>query len=208
MEYVIKISRTVEDALKEALEELEVDEDQVEVEVLEEPSRGFLGFIGGRDATVKVTVVDNTEEITREFIQKILDSVGIDGNIDIEIKDRLLDVKILDVDPSKKGILIGKRGTTLDATQYLLSLAVNKARPNYIKVLLDVGDYRDKRRNTLSNLAKRMGEKAIYQKRPIKLEPMNAYERKIIHSALQGNKQISTHSEGNEPYRRVVIKAK
>lgn len=208
MDYVIKISKTVESAVKEALEELEVSEDQVEVEVLEQPSRGFLGLIGGKDATVKVTVVDNTEEIAREFIQKILDSVGIDGNIEIQIVDNILEVDVLDVDPSKKGILIGKRGSTLDSAQYLLSLAINKERQSYIKVLLDVGKYRNKRKNTLENLARRMGEKSIYQNRPIKLEPMNAYERKIIHSALQGNNKLTTYSEGNEPYRRVVIKSK
>lgn len=208
MNYVIKISKTVEDALKEALEELNVTEDEVEVEVLEQPNRGFLGLIGAKDATIKVTVVDNVESVAYEFIEEVINSIGVKGDISVHKEGNLLHVSVDNIDPKRKGILIGKRGSTLDAVQYLLSLAVNKDRQDYLKVLVDVGGYRDKRKETLERLALRMGEKAVYQKKPVKLEPMNAYERKIIHSALQGNTDVTTYSEGNEPYRRVVIKAK
>lgn len=208
MNYVIKISKTVEDGLQEALKELNVTREEVEVEVLEEPSKGFLGLIGGRDATIKVTVVDNVKSVAFDFINQIMKSLDVEGDISIDKIDNNLNVIVSEVDPKRKGILIGKRGSTLDATQYLLSLAVNRDRSDYLKVLLDIGGYRDKRKDTLEKLAVRMGEKAIYQKKPVKLEPMNAYERKIIHSALQGNDKITTHSEGNEPYRRIVIKAK
>ncbi|HEY4543529.1 MAG TPA: RNA-binding cell elongation regulator Jag/EloR [Tissierellaceae bacterium] len=208
MNYVIKISKTVEDALKEALEELNVTEDEVEVEVLEQPNRGFLGLIGAKDATIKVTVVDNVESVAYEFIEEVINSIGVEGDISVSKDGNLLYVSVDNIDPKRKGILIGKRGSTLDAVQYLLSLAVNKDRQDYLKVLVDVGGYRDKRKETLERLALRMGEKAVYQKKPVKLEPMNAYERKIIHSALQGNTDVTTYSEGNEPYRRVVIKAK
>lgn len=208
MNYVIKISKTVEDALKDALEELNVTEDEVEVEVLEQPNRGFLGLIGAKDATIKVTVVDNVESVAYEFIEEVINSIGVKGDISVHKEGNLLHVSVDNIDPKRKGILIGKRGSTLDAVQYLLSLAVNKDRQDYLKVLVDVGGYRDKRKETLERLALRMGEKAVYQKKPVKLEPMNAYERKIIHSALQGNTDVTTYSEGNEPYRRVVIKAK
>lgn len=208
MNYVIKISKTVEDALKEALEELNVTEDEVEVEVLEQPNRGFLGLIGAKDATIKVTVVNNVESVAYEFIEEVINSIGVEGDISVSKDGNLLYVSVDNIDPKRKGILIGKRGSTLDAVQYLLSLAVNKDRQDYLKVLVDVGGYRDKRKETLERLALRMGEKAVYQKKPVKLEPMNAYERKIIHSALQGNTDVTTYSEGNEPYRRVVIKAK
>lgn len=208
MNYVIKISKTVEQALKEALEELNVTREEVEVEILEEPNKGFLGLIGAKDATIKVTVVDNVKSIAYDFVEQIMKSLDVEGDIEVEKKGSDLNVLVSNVDPKRKGILIGKRGSTLDATQYLLSLAVNRDRQDYVKVLLDVGGYREKRRETLEKLAVRMGEKAVYQKRPVKLEPMNAYERKIIHSALQGNDKITTHSEGNEPYRRIVIKAK
>ncbi len=208
MNYVIKISKTVEDALKDALEELNVTEDEVEVEVLEQPNRGFLGLIGAKDATIKVTVVDNVESVAYEFIEEVINSIGVKGDISVHKEGNLLHVSVDNIDPKRKGILIGKRGSTLDAVQYLLSLAVNKDRQDYLKVLVDVGGYRDKRKETLERLALRMGEKAVYQKKPVKLEPMNAYERKIIHSALQGNTDVTTYSEGNEPYRKVVIKAK
>ena len=208
MNYVIKESKTVESALKEALDELEAVKDEVEVEILEEPSKGFLGLIGVKDAKIKVTLKHNPTKIATEFVEVLLENMEVDATFEVIEKGNVLDVKIENVDPKRKGILIGKRGNTLDAVQYLISLAVNKDRDSYMKVLVDVGGYREKRKKTLERLAVRMGEKSIYQKKPIKLEPMNAYERKIIHSALQNNEKLTTYSEGNEPYRRVVIKSK
>lgn len=208
MDYVIKVSKTVEDAVDEALEELGVSKEEVNVEVLEEPVKGFLGLIGGRDATVKVTVVDNSKEEAEEFIDIMLKSMGVDGDIKVESEKGYLKVLVYNVDAKKKGILIGKRGNTLDAVQYLLSLKINNNNNNYKKVLIDVDGYREKRKNTLERLAVNMGKKALRQKRAVKLEPMNAYERKIIHSALQVNNKVTTFSEGNEPNRRVVIQPK
>lgn len=208
MRYVIKQSRTVEDAIKDALLELEVSEEDVEVEVLEEASKGLFGLIGSKEAKVKVVVVNDEINIAKKFLDKIFTSMIIKADSDIRKEDGVLYVDINNVDPTDKGIIIGKRGNTLDSIQYLLSLAINKGKEDYIRVSLDIEDYRKKREETLVRLAEKMAEKAKYTKRPVKLEPMNPFERRIIHSALQKYNGVTTYSEGNEPFRRVVIQAK
>lgn len=208
MRSVIKISRTVEEAVKEALIELDANEEDVSVEVIEEPSKGLFGLIGGKDAKVRVSVVYDPIEIAENFLNKILLSMDINAVPLVKKVEDTLQVNISDISSTDMGIIIGKRGNTLDAIQYLLSLVVNKNKGSYIKVILDTEGYRAKREETLVKLANRMAEKARYSKRPIKLEPMNPYERRIIHSALQNINGITTYSEGNEPYRRVVIQSK
>lgn len=208
MRYVIKQSRTVEDAIKDALLELEVSEEDVEIEVIEEPSKGLFGIIGSREAKVKVVVVNDTIKNAQEFLDKIFTSMTIKADTDIRREEDILYVDINNVDSSDKGIIIGKRGNTLDSIQYLLSLVVNKGNDKYIRVSLDIENYRKKREETLVRLAEKMAEKAKYTKRPVKLEPMNPFERRIIHSALQKHNGITTYSEGNDPFRRVVIQAK
>lgn len=208
MKYVIKESKTVEDAVKNALMELGKREDQVEVEVLEEPSKGLFGFIGGRGAKVKVTVVNDLGDVAHQFLDKVLESLDVKATKNISKEGDILKIDIENVDPTDKGILIGKRGNTLDSIQYLLSLAVNKENQEYIKVLIDIEGYREKREKTLIRLANKMADKALYGGHLVKLEPMNPYERRIIHSSLQNHKGVSTHSEGEEPYRRVVISKK
>ena len=208
MRYVIKQSRTVEDAIKEALLELDVSEEDVEIEVMEEPSKGLFGLIGTKEAKIKVSVVNDSIHIAREFLEKIFTSMSIKADTEIRKEEDILYVDIHNVDPSDKGIIIGKRGNTLDSIQYLLSLTINKNKDKYIRVALDIEDYRKKREQTLIKLAEKMAEKAKYTNRPVKLEPMNPFERRIIHSALQKHSGITTYSEGNEPFRRVVIQAK
>ena len=205
MKYVIKESKTIEDALKEALLELGKREDQVKVEVLEEASKGLFGFIGGKNAKIKVIVLKDVVDIAGKFIEKILKALDLEATKKVSLKENVMKIDIEDVDPSDKGILIGKRGNTLDAIQYLLSLTINKGNDEYIRVLIDVEGYRDKREKTLIRLANRMAGKAIHGGHLVKLEPMNPYERRIIHSSLQNYKGVSTHSEGEEPYRRIVI---
>ena len=182
MKYVIKESKTVEDALREALEELGKREDQVEIEVLEEASKGFLGIFGSKEAKIKVSVLNDIVDIADKFIEKILESLDVKATKKISHEKEVLKVDIDNVDPSDKGILIGKRGNTLDSIQYLLSLAVNKENDDYVRVLIDIEGYRDKREKTLIRLANRMADKAIYGGHLVKLEPMNPYERRIIHS--------------------------
>lgn len=208
MKSVIKTSKTVEDAVKEALIELEANEADVEIEVLEEPSKGLFGLIGTKEAKVKVSLINDPVEIADKFLNKVISTMGINASNHIEKNGDLLKIDINDIDPVDMGILIGKRGNTLDSIQYLLSLAVNKNRPNYLKVVVDSEGYRAKREETLIRLANKMAEKVKYSKRPVKLEPMNPYERRVIHSTLQNIQGIVTYSEGDEPFRRVVITSK
>lgn len=208
MRSVVKVSKTVDEAVKEALRELDVDQDDVKVEVVEEPSKGLFGLIGVKDAKVKVTVVNDPIEIADNFLNRLLPSMNIEAMSVVKREGMSLHVDITNISSSDMGILIGKRGSTLDSIQYLLSLVVNKDRENYIKIVVDIKGYRKKREETLIRLANKMAEKAKYSKRPIRLEPMNPYERRIIHSALQNMEGITTHSEGDEPYRRVVIQSK
>ncbi|TJX13664.1 protein jag [Tissierella creatinini] len=208
MKYVVKSAKTIEDAIKEALKELEAKENEVEVEVLEEPSKGLFGLIGAKEAKVKVSLKYNPIETANSFLGKVLDGMGIKAKNNIKIEDNTLLVDVEDISPSDMGILIGKRGNTLDAIQYLLSLAVNKNREEYLKVIIDSEGYREKREQTLINLANKMAEKAKYSKRAVKLEPMNPYERRVIHATLHEIGGVNTYSEGEEPYRRVVIVSK
>lgn len=208
MKSVIKVSKTVEEAVKEALIELDAREEDVEIEVLEESSKGFFGLIGVKDAKVKVTLTYDPVEIVDSFLTKVLSLMGINGVCVIDRQDDVLNVDITDISSSDMGIIIGKRGNTLDSIQYLANLAINKDREDYMKVMLDTNNYRKKREETLERLALRMADKAKKSKRPVKLEPMNPYERRLIHSALQKREDITTFSEGKEPYRRVVIQTK
>ncbi|NLH02426.1 MAG: protein jag [Clostridiales bacterium] len=207
MRSVVKVSKTVEDAIEEAVRELGVDREDVYTEIVEEPSKGLFGLIGAKDAKVKVTVVSDPVEIAENFVDMLMNSMGISARSNVKRKNSTLYVDIDDISSTDMGILIGRRGNTLDAVQYLLSLIVNKDRENYFKVLVDTKGYRKKREETLIRLAHKMADKAKYSKRPVRLEPMNPYERRIIHSALQNVEGVTTHSEGEEPYRRVVIES-
>lgn len=208
MKSVVKTSKTVESALVEALQELEVSEDQVEVEIIEEPSKGLFGLIGTKEAKIQVTVKYDPIKMADEFICKIMNSMGISANIDAKLEEDTLHIDVVDISSSDLGIIIGKRGNTLDAIQYLTSLYINKPSEKYIRISLDAEGYRKKREESLIKLANKMADKASYSKKPVKLEPMNPFERRIIHSALQNYKGVTTYSEGDEPYRRVVIVVK
>lgn len=208
MRSVIKVSKTVDEAIKEALIELNANKDDVKIEIVEEPSKGLFGLIGGKDAKVRVSVIYDPIEIADNFLSKVLNSMNISAVNVVKREGDSLIIDIKDISSTDMGILIGKRGNTLDSIQYLLSLVINKNKDNYIKVVVDAEGYRAKREETLIRLANKMAEKAKYVKRPIKLEPMNPYERRIIHSALQNIQGITTYSEGEEPYRRVVIQSR
>lgn len=208
MKSIIKVSKTVDEAIREALIELGVKESDVSIEILDEPSKGLFGLIGAKDARVKVSVVYDPVEIADNFLSYILNSMGIHGFSRIKKEGDRLFVNITDISSTDMGILIGKRGNTLDAIQYLLSLAINRKKDDYLKVILDAEGYRAKREETLIRLANKMAIKAKNGKHPIKLEPMNPYERRIIHFALQSVSGVTTYSEGEEPYRRIVIQSK
>jgi len=208
MKSVIKSAKTVEEALALALEELKVNENDVDVEILEQPAKGLFGLIGQKDAKIKVVVNNDPEKIADKFVTELLEKMGIDARCKVLKIDNILKIDFYQISHSDLGLLIGKRGSTLDSIQYLISLVVNKNREEYLRVQLDAEGYREKREQTLMTLANKMAEKVKYSKRPMRLEPMNPYERRIIHSTLQDTPGISTYSEGEDPFRRVVIVAK
>jgi spoIIIJ-associated protein len=206
MNVVETTGKTVEEALKNALMKLNVERDKVEVEVLDEGNKGFLNFIGVRPAKVRVKVKRDYINEARIFLKNVLEKIRV--NAEIKIKEENNVIKIY-LTGSDMGILIGYRGETLDAIQYLLSLVINKNHDmEYKRVILDTENYRAKREETLRRLARKVAEKVKRTGRVVKLEPMNPYERRVIHSALQNDLYVNTYSEGQEPFRRVVVDLK
>lgn len=201
MNFVEMTGKNVEEALRLALIELGADREDVDFEIVEEGSKGFLGF-GAKETKIRVTKRNNPQGIAKEFLFNLLKEMNIKADIETELEDDNLSINISGEDMA---ILIGKRGQTLDSLQYLVSLVVNKGREDYIRVVLDTENYRMKRKETLENLAGKLAFKVKKSRKNVILEPMNPYERRIIHSALQGNPFVSTKSEGDEPFRKVVI---
>ncbi len=306
MNYVITTGRSVDEAVEDALKKLKLSKDEVNIEVLQEASKGFLGF-GQKDAAVKVSKKEDTQdilkeifseefeseksksskienktrnkeksepkfskseksssediktsatevkeeikreveevrleetsqtsydenedlkdediveeekevtfdiekftEISNEFIDKILKPLEIKYSTEISMDKNVLNVNILG-NEKDLGIVIGKRGTTLDSIQYILSLIINKHSESFVRVIVDSSGYREKRKKTLINLAEKTANRALRTGRPARLEPMNAHERKIIHEALKDFDGVFTHSEGQEPNRRIVVQIK
>ena len=206
MEFIEVSAKTVDDAITEASIKLGTTSDKIEVEVIEKGSTGFLG-IKSKPAIIKARKKNDTVDNIREFLENVFSAMNMEVTIDIKKAE---DDKVYEVELSGKemGLLIGKRGQTLDSLQYLTNLAVNKHSDGYIKVKLDTEDYRQKRKDTLENLAKNIAYKVKRTKRPVSLEPMNPFERRVIHSALQGDRYVETHSEGEEPFRHVVVTLK
>lgn len=206
MKIIETIGKTIEEALQNALQELKVTKDKVDVEIVEEGSKGLFNLIGSKPAKVKVTVKKNQIDDAKTFLSDVLTSMGVTAEIEIkEEKDTLY----INLSGSKMGLVIGYRGETLDSLQYLVSLVVNKDHDlPYKRVVLDTENYRSKREETLMRVAQKTAYKVRKSGRPYKLEPMNPYERRIIHSALQNYKDINTYSEGEEPFRRIVVNLK
>ena len=199
--------KSVEEALSAALAELETTEDKIIYEVVDEGSTGFLG-INKKPAVIKVIkkVFDPCEGVIK-FIKDVLGAMGLSADVTatMDAENETIEVQINGED---MGILIGKRGQTLDSLQYLASLAVSREAGTYLKVKLDTENYRARRKETLENLAKNIGTRVKKTHRLVALEPMNPYERRIIHSTLQNDTYVETHSEGEEPYRKVIITPK
>lgn len=249
MEYIEVSAKTIQDALTEASIKLGLTSDQVEYEVIEKGSTGFLG-IGNKPAKIRARkkeekpveeetaeVVEETKEAAeessleevsteeavnsekkekvlldpkvsaREFLTAVLEKMEIEAELEISDNEEE-DCLEIDIQGKNMGILIGKRGQTLDSLQYLTSLVVNKGTDEYVRIKLDTENYRQRREETLENLARNIAYKVKKTKRPVTLEPMNPYERRVIHYALQNDKFVTTHSEGEEPYRHVVVTLK
>lgn len=198
--------KNIEEAKRSALKQLQTTEDKVEILVLDEGSKGILGFIGTKPCKIKVTVKRDYIEDAKTFIRSILDNMGVMAEIRIKEENNVVNINLTG---PRMGIIIGYRGETLDAIQYLVSLIINNDHETeYKRVVLDTENYRSKREETLKRLAEKTAYKVRRNGRSFKLEPMNPYERRIIHSTLQNDKYVYTYSEGEEPYRKVVVDLK
>ena len=207
MEYIEVSAKNIDDAITEACQQLGATSDQIEYEVIDKGSTGFLG-IGSKNAVIKARKKEGSvEDNVKEFLNSVFAAMNMEVELIVKIDDaeKVIDVELKGDD---MGVLIGKRGQTLDSLQYLTNLAINKKSENYYKVKIDTEDYRKRRKETLENLAKNIAYKVKRTKRSVSLEPMNPFERRIIHSALQNDKYVTTHSEGEEPYRHVVVTLK
>lgn len=204
---VEKTAKTVQEAIGLALEELGVRREDVDIEILDEGSKGIFG-IGGKLARVQVSLKETESSRSEEavsFLRNVLTKMNVAVEIDMTEDDESIMLKITGKD---SGIIIGRRGETLDALQYLTSLVVNKQSDDYKRVTIDIENYRQKREETLVKLADRLADRVVRYRKSVTLEPMNPYERRIIHSTLQNNRLVETHSVGEEPNRKVVITLK
>ena len=199
-----KAAKTVQDALSLALKELNLTEAEVEYEIIEEGSKGIFG-IGAKDAVIKVSPKIDFEARAYDFLTDIFVGMGLRVDIDITFEEKRMNI-VLSGD--NMGIVIGKRGDTLDALEHLVSLCVNRGDGEYIRVSLDTENYREKRKATLINLAENLAHSVVKNKKKVTLEPMSSNERRIIHSTLQNNENVDTYSIGDEPNRKVVIALK
>lgn len=206
MEFKEFSAKSVNDAITEACRAFSVTSDKLEYEVISEGSTGFLG-IGSKDAVIKAKVKSSVVDNAKVFLSEVFAAMNMTVvvNVDYNAESREMNI---DLSGDDMGVLIGKRGQTLDSLQYLTSLVVNKGEESYIRVKVDTENYRKRRQDTLENLAKNISFKVKRTKRSVTLEPMNPYERRIIHSALQNDKFVTTYSEGEEPFRHVVVALK
>ena len=200
-------SKSKEEAIDKVIKELNVTLEDLEIEILENPTKGFLGFLGAKEGLYKFTVIEKevkTEvDIAKDFVENILKNSNVDADLSVSQQGNLIKVDIKGKDASS---LIGRRGETLDSIQLLTGLALNKINKNSnMRVLVDIENYRAKREESLVRYAHKVAREVAKTKKTKKLDYMNPYERRIIHSALQNDKYVSTYSEGNDPYRRLVI---
>ena len=207
MEYIEISAKSVSDAITEACQKLGVTSDKLDYQVVEEGTSGFLG-LGSKPAVIKAAVKETSlVDVAKKFLNEVFAAMNMTVVIDINYDeaDRSMDIEL---SGDEMGVLIGKRGATLDSLQYLVSLVINKESEDYIRVKVDTENYRERRKETLENLAKNVAFKVKRTRRSYSFEPMNPYERRIIHSALQNDKYVTTHSEGEEPNRKVVVTLK
>lgn len=201
--------KTIDEAINKALTQLNVSKDDVEIDILENPSKGFLGIIGNKEGKIRVTVKEKElgiVDIAKNFVQDIITSMKIDATVNVEEDNETIKIDVLGEDA---GCLIGRRGETLDSIQFLAGLAVNKNKKNsHMRVLVDIENYRSKREESLIRYAKKTAREVAKTRKTKKLDYMNPYERRIIHSALQNDSYVNTYSEGIDPYRRLVIEYK
>ncbi len=204
MKKVTASAKTIEEAIQKALIELNVTEDRIEYKVIESPQKGFLGF-GSKPAVVEAVVKPDPLEEARVFLEDVINKMMVQATVELEKQKGVI---TFNIQGEQLGTLIGKRGQTLDSLQYLVNLVANRYANDYFRIQLDAENYRQKRKQSLEQMAGRLAEKVLKTKQSVKLEPMSAHERKIIHTALQRKRGISTFSEGEEPRRCIVVAPK
>ena len=208
MDMITVTAKNVDEAILQASMQLGVSSDRLQYEVVEKGSAGILGgLIGAKPAIIRATKIETIDEKAADFLHDVFGAMGISVDVESKLNEEEKELEI-NLSGDEMGILIGKRGQTLDSLQYLVSLVVNKESEDYLRVKLDTENYRERRKETLETLAKNIAYKVKRTRRPVSLEPMNPYERRIIHSALQNDKYVFTRSEGEEPFRHVVIALK
>ncbi|MCI9410565.1 MAG: protein jag [Eubacterium sp.] len=196
-------AKTVDEALTEALIKLETTSDQIEYEVIEKESSGLLGLFS-KPARIRVCKKESVEDKVKNFLSNLFEKMEIEVEVVLDYKEEEGVIEI-ELNGNEMGLLIGKRGQTLDSIQFLTSLVANNNREDYVKIKMDTENYRERRRQTIENLAKNIANKVKKTRKPAYLEPMNPYERRIIHAVLQNDKYVETYSEGEEPFRKVVV---
>ena len=205
MDVIKQEAKTVEEAIRLALKKLGIDRDDADINIIEEGSKGLLGLIGTKNAVVEVKHKYNPVKIGKEFLENVFNNMPVDASISLVEDETNSEQVLYNINSKDLGIIIGHRGETLDAIQYLTSLVVNKKTEVYYRVLIDAEGYRDRRKKTLERLAKRLADKAISTGRKVMLEPMPPHERRIIHMTLRKDSRVNTYSEGKEPFRKVMI---
>ncbi|MEA1961542.1 MAG: RNA-binding cell elongation regulator Jag/EloR [Bacillota bacterium] len=203
---VKKRGKSVDEAIKSALIEFGCEIDDVEVEIIEESSKGFMGVFGCRPAVVKVILKDRPEKEAREVVESLLEKMNLNYEIDkVEWLNGTVRINIVGKD---MGLLIGRKGETLNAVQFIAGLMINRKREDKIRLVLDVEEYRKKREQSLESLALRLSDKVKETRKNVVMRPMSSQERRIVHTILQEDPQVVTYSMGDEPNRKVVISLK
>jgi len=199
---VTATGQTVKEAVESALAQLQIPEDRAEISIIDEGKKGIFGIFGSRPAVVEVSVKINPIEEAEKFLLDVCEKMGAPITISVEKSGKQVKFKL---SGEKIALLIGKRGQTLNSLQSLTQLVVNRFSNQYLNVILDAEDYRERRNETLIHLAEKLAQKAVQTGKEVALEPMPSYERKVIHTALMGNKKITTYSSGADPHRHIVI---
>ncbi len=198
-------AESVNEAIKKGLDDLDIDRSQAEINIVEQGNKGFLGLIGKKQAEIEIILEDDPIKKGKEFLEEVFRNTNIDLDINI-IEDKTNEEQVVyDLHSPDLGIVIGRRGETLDALQYLSSLVVNKDTNEYYRIILDAEGYRERRKKTLERLARKLAQKAVNKKRKVVLEPMPPHERRIIHITLKNDSRVESYSEGEEPFRKVMI---
>ena len=205
MKQTTATGQTVKEAVESALAQLQITEDRADISIVDEGKKGIFGIFGARPAVVKVSVIKDPIEEAEKFLLDVSEKMGAPVTINVEKNGK--QVKFI-LSGEKIALLIGKRGQTLNSLQFLTQLVINRFSGQYLNVTVDAEHYRERRNDTLIQLAQRLAQKAVQTKKEVSLEPMPSYERKIIHTALMENKKIKTYSSGEDPHRHIVIAPK